>query len=352
MQAAADRLTQYLQLFATDRFAKNGFTTDGFAAKEPIAHKTSADIFPSKNGSADRLIAQAKQLLVESAEFQQLLVESVPKSIQEKAQQRLIRRLHTCKKPEQLPIWVKQQLANIVPSVQQDEALIAIIQQIQALPANNRDRRNLIQTLLIEIQTSDRLRRSLPNLPPALYADALHETLLWFCDCIDTYDPTRSGPLSWFNRNLSYQGLKLARSLNRSLPDRFTNTEKDSLARGGPDAYDALTAEAEYQILDDLYDWVQQDVTGELKRTALTDRLDINVQMVIKAVLDQIRHLRRLGRTPTQLYDIFAQQPTDLSQLFSQLSGQIDYPPEKLRRFWREKCCPYIEDFLQQGDRR
>ena len=303
-------------------------------------------------------------MLAASPGFQQLLAEAVPEPLRQKAQQWLMRRLYACKdscqNSEQLARWIKQQLEKIVVSIQKDEILRELIQQIQGLPHDSRDRRNLIQTLLIEIQTSESRLKRLSNLSPELYNDALHETMLWFCDHLDDYDPTRAGPVTWFNHHLYYQGMKLLRSHSRPLPIRYTNIEQDKQTQGGPDAYSTLIVEAEYQILDDLYDWIQQDATNQLKRTSLTDRLDINVQTVTKAVLDRIRVLRSLNRAATAMstavisteiepYDIFSDQPTNLPQLFEHLSTQLEYPPDKLRRFWRERCRPCIQDFLQQS---
>ncbi|MFK8182530.1 MAG: hypothetical protein AB8B99_04090 [Phormidesmis sp.] len=365
MNEAADRLTQYFYLLA-----KNTAISGGGAAV--IAENGVFESDASENGVFENdasendvikvLMQQAEQSLAASPEFQQLLAASVPAPLQPKAQKWLMRRLYTCQNScqnaEQLARWVKQQLEKIVVSIQKDEALRELIQQIQGLPHGSRDRRNLIQTLLIEIQTAESRLKHLSNLSPELFNDALHETLLWFCEHLDDYDPTRSGPVTWFNRNLFYQGMKLLRARNRPLPARFTNTEKSKLHQGGPDAYDTLIVEAEYQILDDLYDWIHQDKTGQLKRTSLTDRLDINVQTVTKAVLDRIRVLRSLSQSAARShfisadiepYDIFSDQPTSLSQLFDYLSAQLEYPPDKLRRFWRERCRPHIQAFLQQS---
>ena len=344
MNEAADRLTQYFQLLAKDA-AIGGRSTAA----------------PSENCAAKGLIQQAQQALIDSPEFQRLLSEAAPEPLRQRAQQWLIRRLHhaenICNNSEQMVLWVKQQLDQIVVSIQQDEVLRELIQQIQGLPHDSRDRRNLIQTLLIEIQCSKSLTRHLPSLPEELYNDALHDTMLWFCDHLNDYDPTQSGPMTWFNRNLYYQAMKILRSRHRPLPLQFVSTEQGKLHQGGPDAYSILIIEAEYQILDDLYDWIQQDNTGNLKRTSLTDRLDLNVQTVTKAVLDRIRVLRSLRRaasqpytsTATESYDLCLEQPTSLSQLFEYLSAQLEYPPDKLRRFWRDKCRPCIEDFLQQS---
>lgn len=346
MNKAVDYLTQYFYLLAKEA------ETD---AGDRVGNK--------ENYAAVALMQQAQQALADSRDFQRVLAETVPEPLRQKSQQWLMRQLYRCKQscetPAQFEQWLKRRLEKIAVSVQKDEALRELIQQIQTLPPNSRDRRNLIQTLLIEIQSAESRLRHLPNLSPELYNDALHETMLWFCEHLDSYDPDRAGPVTWFNRNLFYQGMKLLRSQNRPLPVRFTNTEKDKLDQGGPDAYDSLILEEDYQILDDLYDWVQQDRTGQLKRTSLTDRLDINVQSVIKAVLDRIRILRSLSRAtapasvskqaPIAAYDLFSEQPSTLSQLFESLSSQLEYPPDKLRRFWRERCRPFIQDFLQQS---
>ncbi len=324
MNEAADCLMQYFQLLSADR-------------------------------AATVLMQQAKQALADSPEFERLLAAAVPEPQRQKAEQWLMRRLHNCQSScgsaDQLGQWVQQQLAKIAIALQKDEVLRELIAQIQALPHDSRDRRNLIPTLLIQIQQSESLTRHLPGLSAELYNDALHETMLWFCDHLDDYDPTRAGPVTWFNRNLYYQGMKMLRSRDRPLPTRYANTEIEKLNQGGPDAYDLLMIEAEYQILDDLYDWIVQDVTGLLKRTSLTDRLDINVQTVTQAALNRIRVLRSLSRsTPAvEPYALFSDQPTTLSQLFEYLSGQLEYPPDKLRRFWRERCQPCIQDFLQQS---
>lgn len=312
--------------------------------------------------SAQQLMQQAQMAVAGCAEFQQMLAERVPGRWQPVAQQRLLKQLYRCSNPDRLAVWCRQILERTVVSLAIDEELVGLIQQIQSLPKRSSDRRNLIPVLLTQLQNSGKITTCIPNLPAELYSEALHETMLWFCEHIDQYDSTRASPVVWFNRNLFYAASKLKRSHYRKLPDKFKNSEENAQLQGAPDAYASLIGEAEHQILEDLYDWVKKDASGKLKRTALRDRLDLNAQTLIKAVLDHVYKLISLSKAPAQLYEMFAEpaheessaseQPTDLTQLLTNLSTRWHYPYEKLRRFWREQCQPQIGDFLQQSGNR
>lgn len=302
-----------------------------------------------RNLVAQALIKQAQVAIAQSPQFQTLLTDKVPPQWHPIVQQRIIRQLYRCPDADRLTSWIEEQMTRIVKSLQIDAELCALIQQIQSLPKRSSQRRNLIPVLITQMQTSGKITACIPNLPSELYHDALHETLLWFCDHLDEYDPARSGPVVWFNRNLFYTASKIKRSHYRPLPQKFQISEENRRQQGGPDAYEQLIEEAEQQILADLYAWVQQDRVAKLKRVALRDRLDINAQTIIKAVLEHIWRLRSLNKTCGHLYDIFSDQPTDLSQLFVQLSTQLQCSPAQLQRFWREQCRPHIEAFLQQS---
>lgn len=319
----------------------------------------------SGHQSAQQLMRQAQAEIAGCAEFQEMLIEIVPERWRLVTEQRLLKQLYRCSHVncvDLLAAWCEQVLKRTVASLEIDEALIGLIQQIQPLPKRSRDRRNLIPVLLTQLQNSGKITTCIPNLPAELYSEALHETMLWFCEHLDEYDPTRASPVVWFNRNLFYAASKIKRSHYRKLPNKFTASEQNAQLQGAPDAYELLIQEAEHQILEDLYDWVRQDPSGQLKQTALRDRLDLNAQTIIKAVLDHIYKLISLSKASAQLYEMFAEpapaasiafeQPTDLTQLLTHLSSRWQYPYDKLRRFWREQCQPQIGDFLQQSGNR
>ncbi len=335
MKTAADFLHRYQQLI--DKCAASDLLTQ----------------------DAQQLMQKAQAALARCYEFQSLLDSTVPERWRDISQQRLLRRLHCCDNPARLSVWCQLTLEKIVASLEIDEVLIGIIQQIQSLPPQSRDRRNLITLMLTKIQSSGKVTTHIPNLPSELYSEALHETMLWFCEHIDEYDPAKAGPVVWFNRNLFYAASKINRARYRSLPNKIRATEEMAQLEGAPDAYEPLIEEAEYQILEELYRWVREDKTGQLKRTAISDRQELNAQTIIKAILDHIFKLRSLSKAPAQLYEMFSDldseassviaQPTDLTQLFTKLAERWQYPYAKLRRFWRERCQPHIGDFLQQS---
>lgn len=299
--------------------------------------------------AARTLMQKAKKALAQCSELQALLSETVPQPLVEIATKRLLQQLHYCTNPDELAAWVKERLQKIVGSLQIDEELRRLIQQIKELPKRSSDRRNLITTLITKMQASGKITACISGLSRDLYSDALSETLLWFCEHLDEYDPSRAGPITWFNCNLFYTACRIRKAHYQQLPDKFQATERDKWLQGGSDAHDSLVREAEHQTLEELYSWVQKDPTGQLRRTALSDRLDINVQVMLTAVLMHIRKLRSLNRAPAQLYDTFAEQPTDLAELFKMLAVRLKCEPEKLRRFWREQCRPAIQTFFQQS---
>ncbi|MDX2230566.1 MAG: sigma-70 family RNA polymerase sigma factor [Leptolyngbyaceae cyanobacterium bins.349] len=152
------------------------------------------------------------------------------------------------------------------------------------------------------------------------YADALQQTWLYFIKNVCTaYDPTRASIVTWLNTYLRYRHQDL---VNETLKKQYMEVSID-VEREGNDGTSAKVFElptrnyGSLSLLDELVEWVQSDVDGELQRTHLKGRPDVNCRSLIL--------LRLPPETP-----------------WKEMSEHLGVPIPTLSSFYRRHCIPYL----------
>lgn len=160
------------------------------------------------------------------------------------------------------------------------------------------------------------------------YQDALQQTWLYFCRnvCKDlacqTYDPTFDSVVAWLNTYLKdrlqdfYQNREQATTLSLKV--------RQSISRGISktiDPVDNLPATPQAPlILENLQIWAKTDSEGELRRTYIKERPDVNCQVLI---------LKRL--------------PAEVS--WRELSEEFGLSIPTLSSFYQRQCLPRLRKF-------
>ena len=158
------------------------------------------------------------------------------------------------------------------------------------------------------------------------YEDALQQTWIYFCLNIceagtgEQYDPDRSSVITWLNRYLKWrlQDFRMAQQTQKikhisgCLPGALIKT-RDVTAN--------LAANPDIPpILEDTRIWAETDATGELRKTYVQDRPDVNCQTLI---------LRRL--------------PPESS--WEELSSEFDMAISTLSSFYQRQCIKRLRKF-------
>lgn len=160
----------------------------------------------------------------------------------------------------------------------------------------------------------------------AYYADALQRTWMYFCQNIceeagntgQAYDPDRSSIVTWLNAYLKrrLQDFEIDTYARRN---RFVTPYAD--ASSGQSPIDRVASPPEIPpIFERVMGWVKDDASGELRRTHVRDRPDINAQTLI---------LRRL--------------PPEVS--WQDLADEFGVSVSTLSSFYQRHCMPRLRAF-------
>ncbi|MEO1133492.1 MAG: sigma-70 family RNA polymerase sigma factor [Cyanobacteria bacterium J06639_1] len=160
------------------------------------------------------------------------------------------------------------------------------------------------------------------------YADALQRTWIYFCQNIceeagntgQAYDPDRSSIVTWLNAYLKrrLQDFEIETYERRN---RFaTPRDRDYVGRS---PLERVASPPEIPpILERVTAWVKEDITGDLRRTHVRDRPDINAQVLI---------VRRL--------------PPETG--WKELAAEFDISVSTLSSFYQRHCMPRLRAFGQ-----
>lgn len=201
---------------------------------------------------------------------------------------------------------------------QQEERLRQLVERACAHPAGSAERQKNL-TRIIRLVTPKLWKEYAPY-----YQDALQQTWVYFCQNIcegntgKPYDPDRGSVITWLNFYLK-----------RRLQDFFIDTQKEratTVRKLGDDSQttdpvDNLAADPDVPpLLEDVKRWVQADPDGELQRNHITDRPEVNCQVLI---------LRRL--------------PPETS--WKDLAAEFDLSISTLSSFYQRQCLPRLRKF-------
>ncbi|MEH2310200.1 MAG: sigma-70 family RNA polymerase sigma factor [Nostoc sp.] len=210
--------------------------------------------------------------------------------------------------------------------VQFDEQLRCLVSEACGHPPGSPQRQKLL-TQIIRLTASRLWRENTPY-----YQDALQQTWLYFCRNVcegltgQIYDPTYGSVITWLNAYL-----------RRRLQDFYTNQNREQATtvplwvrqstsggiRETIDPVDNLPAAPQTPpILEDLETWANTDSEGELRRTYIKGRPDVNCQVLI---------LQRL--------------PPEVS--WRELSEEFGLSIPTLSSFYQRQCLPRLRKFAE-----
>lgn len=201
----------------------------------------------------------------------------------------------------------------------QEEHLRQLVAEACQHPPGSRERQKYL-TRIIRLATQKLWRESTPY-----YQDALQQTWVYFCQnlCESTtgacYDRERSSPITWLNTYLK-----------RRLQDGYLDVQKQRVTllsvttKGEEESFnpvDNLAASPDIPpLLEEVRKWVLADPQKQLCRTYISDRPDINCQVLI---------LRRLPpETP-----------------WKTLAEEFGISAGTLSSFYQRQCMPRLREF-------
>lgn len=162
----------------------------------------------------------------------------------------------------------------------------------------------------------------------AYYPDALQQTWMYFCQNIceantgEAYDPERSSLITWLNfylkRQLQQFYLEVQKQQTRTISASSVPADSSDPVI---DPIDRLAAPADLPpLLEDVREWIERDVTRELRRTHIANHPEVNCQVLL---------LRRL--------------PPEVS--WKDLSAEFKLPISTLSNFYQRQCLPRLCQF-------
>jgi len=207
-----------------------------------------------------------------------------------------------------------------------DEELRNLVAQACGYPLGSPQRQKLL-TQIIRLTSSRLWRESTPY-----YQDALQQTWLYFCRNVcdgltgQTYDPAFGTVVTWLNAYLKrrlqdfYLNQHREQALTVPLQVRQSRSSGDSEIIHPIDNLPA-TPQAP-PIIENVEMWAKTDIDGELSKTHIKGRPDVNCQVLI---------LKRL--------------PPEVS--WKELSEEFGLSIPTLSSFYQRQCLPRLRKFAE-----
>lgn len=161
------------------------------------------------------------------------------------------------------------------------------------------------------------------------YQDALQQTWMYFCQNIceantgETYNSDRASLVTWLNFYLKRQLQQYSIEVQKQQA-RTVSASSNSVGSGEDlaiDPIDRLAAPPDVPpLLSEVREWVERDVTGELRRTHIANHPEVNCQVLL---------LRRL--------------PPEIN--WKDLSKEFNLPISTLSNFYQRQCLPRLCQF-------
>ncbi|MEH2262643.1 sigma-70 family RNA polymerase sigma factor [Nostoc sp.] len=207
-----------------------------------------------------------------------------------------------------------------------DEELRRLVSQACGHALGSPQRQKLL-TQIIRLTANRLWRESTPY-----YQDALQQTWLYFCRNVcegltgQIYDPTYGSVITWLNAYLKRRLQDFYIKQNREQATTAPLRVRQSTSGGTSetiDPIDNLPATPQTPpILEDLEIWAKTDSEGELCRTCIKGRPDVNCQVLI---------LKRL--------------PPEVS--WKELSKEFALSIPTLSSFYQRQCLPRLRKFAE-----
>jgi hypothetical protein len=208
-----------------------------------------------------------------------------------------------------------------------EEQLRRLVAEACANPPGSQLRQKRL-TQVIRLTSKRLWRESSPY-----YQDALQQTWLYFCHNVceattadEPFNPERGSVITWLNVYLKRRLQDFYLNKQRELAKISTRIHLSRSPDSGDtiDAIDNLAATPDPPpILENVSLWAKTDSEGELRRTHIQGRPDVNCQVLI---------LRRL--------------PPEAS--WQTLSAQFNLSISTLSSFYQRHCIPRLRKFAEQ----
>ena len=187
---------------------------------------------------------------------------------------------------------------------------IIVTEALQLPRTSVRRRRKLNQIVRLVMASGKLWYQNIPD-----YEDALQQT--WFyCLCnLEKYDPSRSSFITWLDNHLKWRLKDIHRTKARKVADCLSS-----------DIVDRIPAPPSVPpMLEEVQQWINLDVDGELRRTHIHNRPDVTCQALL---------LRRLPpETP-----------------WKTIAQEFNLPLSTASNFYKRECLPRLRKFaIQQG---
>lgn len=211
-----------------------------------------------------------------------------------------------------------------------NERLKRLVVEACSCPKNSKARKKKLSEIVQRVRRSGKLWGE----NTSYYEDALQETWLFLCQNVERYKPNESSSCSvitWLNIYLRWQ-LQDFRKANyvdfRSRAESFHESGNESASDQNDrlEALDFLPSPPDIPpILKEVRHWAQTDADGELRRTYIRKRHDVNCQILI------------LLRLPPE-------------NQWNTIATQFSLPETTISTFYKRKALPRLRRFgFEQG---
>jgi DNA-directed RNA polymerase specialized sigma24 family protein len=200
-----------------------------------------------------------------------------------------------------------------------------LLLEARAYPVGSPQRQQRLTYIIRQMQRSGKIWRDY-QISVDQYNEAVQQTWIYFCQNLDSYDPTRANPLTWFNCVLKFRIKDLRRKTieeERRIQPHFVNAMTDDSAIDLIDRLPAPDVNQAEQMMNDLLTWLHQE-RSNLEQKSIRNHAAINVYTLIT---------RRL--------------PTEHQVSWQMLSQEFGVSVPTLSSFYQRQCIPLLREFSQ-----
>lgn len=200
-----------------------------------------------------------------------------------------------------------------------------LLLEARKCPVGSPQRQRQLTYIIRQMQRSGKIWRDY-QVSVDQYNEALQQTWMYFCQNLDTYDPTRANPLTWFNCILKFRIKDIRRKTieeERRIQMNFVNVATEDSAIDLIDRLPAPEVNQAEQMLNDLLMWLHQE-RSNLEQKSIRNHAAINVYTLIA---------RRL--------------PTEHQVSWQMLSQEFGVSVPTLSSFYQRQCVPLLREFSQ-----
>ena len=203
--------------------------------------------------------------------------------------------------------------------------LSSLLLEARAYPVGSPQRQRRLTYTVRQMQRLGKIWRDY-QISVDQYNEALQQTWMYFCQNLDSYDPARANPITWFNCVLKFRIKDLRRKTigeEHRIQTNFINAATDDMAIDLIDRLPAPNINQAEEMLSDLLIWLHQE-RSTLEQKSIRNHSAINVHTLIA---------RRL--------------PTEHQVSWRSLSQEFGVSVPTLSSFYQRQCIPLLRDFSQ-----